>query len=130
MVRSLMACLSVAAVLLLGEVIITEMEEIRPILAQFSTTNSGNMNMTTPMMESASFHLKVADRLLMNGNTEAALDQVNLAEIQLALLNMGSQESLTNQTQAVEFITGGSLSSLKMAANCIVDNRAMVRCMQ
>ena len=40
MVRSLMACLSVAAVLL-GEVIITEMEEIRPILAQFSTTNSG-----------------------------------------------------------------------------------------
>jgi hypothetical protein len=130
MVRSLMACLSVAAVLLLGEVIITEMEEIHPILAQFSTTNSGNMNMTTPMMESASFHLKVADRLLMNGNTEAALDQVNLAEIQLALLNMGSQESLTNQTQAVEFITGGSLSSLKMAANCIVDNRAMVRCMQ
>lgn len=130
MVRSLMACLSVAAVLLLGEVIITEMEGIRPILAQFSTTNSGNMNMTTPMMESASFHLKVADRLLMNGNTEAALDQVNLAEIQLALLNMGSQESLTNQTQAVEFITGGSLSSLKMAANCIVDNRAMVRCMQ
>jgi hypothetical protein len=88
------------------------------------------MNVTTPMMESASFHLKVADRLLMNGNTEAALDQVNLAEIQLALLNMGFQESLTNQTQAVEFITGCSLSSLKMAANCIVDNRAMVRCMQ
>jgi hypothetical protein len=53
-----MASLSVAAVLLLGEVIITEMEEIRPILAQFSTTNSGNMNMTTPMMESASFHLR------------------------------------------------------------------------
>lgn len=86
--------------------------------------------MTTPMMESASFHLKVADRLLMNGNTETAIDQVNLAEIQLALLNMDSQESLTNQTQAVEFITGCSLSSLKMAANCIVDNRAMVRCMQ
>lgn len=40
--------------------------------------------MTTPMMESASFHLKVADRLLMNGNTETAIDQVNLAEIQLA----------------------------------------------
>jgi hypothetical protein len=32
-------------------------------------------------MESASFHLKAADRLLMEGNTEAALDQINLADI-------------------------------------------------
>jgi hypothetical protein len=43
---------------------------------------------------------------------------------------MGSQETSTNQTQAVEFIIGGSLSSLMMAANCIIDNQAMVRCMQ
>ena len=76
--------------------------------------------MTTSMMESASFHLKADDRLLMNGNREAALDQVNLAEIQLALLNMGSQEASTNQTQAVEFITGGSLSSLKMAQTVLL----------
>ena len=56
----------------------------------------------------------------MNGNTEAAIDQVNLAEIRLALLNMGFQESLTNQTQAVEFITGRSLSSLKMAQTVLL----------
>jgi hypothetical protein len=43
---------------------------------------------------------------------------------------MDPQETSTNQTQAVEFVIGGSLSSLKMAANCIVDNQAMVRCMQ
>jgi hypothetical protein len=86
--------------------------------------------MTAPMMESASFHLKAADRLLMDGNTDAALDQINLAEIQLSLLNMGPRETLTNQTQAIEFVIGGSLSSMRMAANCIIDNQAMVRCMQ
>ena len=81
-------------------------------------------------MKSASFHLRAADRLLMDGNTDAALNQINLAEIQLSLLNMDPQETSTNQTHAVEFVIGGSLSSLKMAANCIVDNQAMVRCMQ
>jgi hypothetical protein len=35
-----------------------------------------------------------------------------------------------NQTQAMEFVIGGSLSSMKMAANRIIDNQAMVRCMQ
>jgi hypothetical protein len=135
MAQSLMVCLSVTAALLLGVVIIMELERnglviIHPTMAQTSPTSSGNMNMTAPMMESASFHLKAAERLLMDGNTDAALDQVNLAEIQLALLNIGPQDTLTNQTQAVEFVIGGSLSSMRMAANCIIDNQAMVRCMQ
>ena len=86
--------------------------------------------MTAPMMESASFHLQAADRLLMEGNSEAALDQINLAEIQLSLLNMGFQETSMNQTQAMEFIIGGSLSSMRMAADCIIDNQAIVRCMK
>ena len=73
--------------------------------------------MTAPMMESASFHLRTANRLLMDGNTEAALDQINLAEIQLSLLNMDSQETSINQTQVMEFVVGGSLSSMRMAAN-------------
>ncbi|HKI08888.1 MAG TPA: hypothetical protein VKA09_10865 [Nitrososphaeraceae archaeon] len=134
MAQSLMVCLSVAVVLLLGVVVITteidvgELVIIHSTFAQASTTNSGNM--TTPMMESTSFHLKAADRLLMDGNTEAALDQINLAEIQMSLLNMGPQETSVNQTQAMEFIIGGSLSSMRMAANCIIDNQAMVRCMQ
>jgi DNA-binding protein Fis len=133
MAQSLMVCLSITAALLLGVVITMELERnglviIHPTMAQTSPTSSGNM--TAPMMESASLHLRTADRLLMDGNTDAALNQINLAEIQLSLLNMGPQETSTNQTQAVEFVIGGSLSSLKMAANCIVDNQAMVRCMQ
>ena len=43
---------------------------------------------------------------------------------------MGSQETSMNQTAAMEFIIGGSLSSMKMAANCIIDSQAMVSCMQ
>ena len=137
MIQNLMVYLSIAA-LLLGVVVVVITTEIdggkfvvvRSALAQTASASSGNMNMTAPMMESASFHLRAADRLLMDGNRDAALDQVNLAEIQLSLLNMGPQETSTNQTQAVEFVIGGSLSSLKMAANCIIDNQAMVRCMQ
>lgn len=97
-------------------------------LATAQTTDTENM--TAPMMESARFHLKAADELLMKGDTTAALDQINLAEIQLSLLNMGFQETSMNQTQAMEFIIGGSLSSMRMAANCIIDSQAMVRCMQ
>jgi DNA-binding protein Fis len=97
-------------------------------LATAQTTDTENM--TAPMMESARFHLKAADELLMKGDTNAALDQINLAEIQLSLLNMGFQETSMNQTQAMEFIIGGSLSSTRMAANCIIDSQAMVRCMQ
>jgi hypothetical protein len=84
MAQSLMVCISVVAMLLLGVVITTEIDEgelviIRSTFAQASTTNSGNM--ITPMMESTSFHLRTADRLLMDGNADAALDQINLAEI-------------------------------------------------
>ena len=99
---------------------------IYPATAQTTDTE----NMTAPMMESARFHLKAADELLMKGDTTAALDQINLAEIQLSLLNMDFQETSMNQTQAMEFIIGGSLSSMRMAANCIIDSQAMVRCLQ
>ena len=135
MVQSSMVRLSIVAVLLLGVVVVmtTEIDGgklaiVRSTLAQTSPTSSDNM--TAPMIESTSFHLRAADRLLMDGKPDAALDQINLAEIQLSLLNMGTQETSTNQTQAMEFIIGGSLSSMRMAANCIIDNQAMVRCMQ
>jgi hypothetical protein len=58
------------------------------------------------------------------------LSESCMAEIQLLLLNMDSQETSMNQTQAMEFIIGGSLSSMRMAANCIIDNQALVRCMK
>ena len=121
----------ITVVLVMGIVILMVTNGIivaidNPVLAQANT----NGNMTGPMMDSASFHLRAADELLTRGDTKAAVDQINLAEIQLSLLNMGSQGTSMNSSQAIEFITGGSLSSSRMAANCIIDNRAMASCMR
>lgn len=117
-------------VLLIGIMISVPSSEFTAIIPQAvaQTTNVGNM--TTPMLESARFHLKSADELIIGGDTIAALSQINLAEIQLSLLNMGSQGTSMNPAQATEFVTGGSLSSTRMEANCIIDNQAMVRCMR
>ena len=123
-------CLVTIIVFLICFVISVLNSEFTAIIYPVTAQTTDTQNMTAPMMESARFHLKAADELLMKGDTTAALDQINLAEIQLSLLNMGFQETSMNQTQAMEFIIGGSLSSMRMAANCIIDNQAMVRCMQ
>jgi hypothetical protein len=115
---------------LIGSMISVSSSEFTVIIPQANAQAASAGNMTAPMMESARFHLKAADALIMKGDTIAALSQINLAEIQLSLLDMGSQETSMNPTQATEFITGGSLSSMRMAANCIIDNQAMVRCMK
>jgi hypothetical protein len=122
--------LETVTILSLGIVISTLSSEFTAIIYPATAQTTDTENMTAPMMESARFHLKAADELLMKGDTTAALDQINLAEIQLSLLNMGFQGTSMNQTQAMEFIIGGSLSSMRMAANCIIDSQAMVRCMQ
>ena len=121
----------VITVLLIGIMIsVSSSSEFTAVIPQAvaQTTSAGNI--TTPMLESARFHLKAADALLINGDRTAALSQINLVEIQLSLLNMISQGTSMNPTQAIEFITGGSLSSTRMGANCIIDNQAMIRCMQ
>jgi hypothetical protein len=120
----------IITVLLIGSMISVSISEFTTVIPQATAQAASAGNMTAPMMESARFHLKTADALIMKGDTIAALRQINLAEIQLSLLNMGSQETSMNPAQATEFITGGSLSSTRMAANCIIDNQAMVRCMR
>lgn len=120
----------IITVSLIGSAISVSNNEFTAIIPQATAQATSTENMTAPMMESARFHLKAADALLVKGDITAALDQTNLAEMQLSLLNMGSQETSMNPTQATEFITGGSLSSARMAANCIIDNQAMVRCNQ
>ena len=104
----------------------SEFTAITPQVAQSSSAE----NMTAPMLESARFHLDAADASITEGDTMAALRQIKLAEMQLSFLNMGSEGVSMNPSQAIEFITGGSLSSTRMGANCIIDNQAMVQCMQ
>jgi hypothetical protein len=119
----------VITLLLIGLMISVSSSEFTAI-PQVTAQNTSAGNMTAPMLESARFHLKSADELITRGDTIAALSQINLAEIQLSLLNMGSQGTSMNPAQATEFVTGGSLSSTMMEANCIIDNQAMVRCMR
>ncbi|MDQ4056744.1 MAG: hypothetical protein M3156_04920 [Thermoproteota archaeon] len=130
MARTFEKYLVTIMVFLICFVILVLNSEFAAIIYPATAQTTDTENMTAPMMESARFHLKAADELLMKGDTTAALDQVNLAEIQLSLLNMGFQETSINRTQAMEFIIGGSLSSMRMAANCIIDSQAMIRCMQ
>jgi hypothetical protein len=104
--------------------------EFTAIIPQAVAQAPSDGNMTAPMLESASFHLEAADASILEGDITTALNQIKLAEMQLSLLNMGSEGTSMNPTQAIEFITGGSLSSSRMGANCIIDNQAMVRCME
>jgi hypothetical protein len=116
--------------LLIGSMISVLGSDFTAVIPQAAAQTAIAGNMTTPMMESARLHLKAADELLVKGDTNAALSQINLAEIQLSLLNMGSEGTSMSPAQATEFVTGGSLSSSRMAANCIIDTQAMVRCME
>ena len=117
--------------LLIGVMIsVSNSSEFTAITPQAIAQSSSAENMTAPMLESARFHLDAANASITEGDTMAALRQIKLAEMQLSLLNMGSQGTSMNPSQAIEFITGGSLSSTRMGANCIIDNQAMVQCMQ
>jgi hypothetical protein len=121
----------IITVLLMGIIIsVSSSSDFTVVIPQAVAQTNSAENMTTPMLESARFHLKAADGLLLNGDRTAALRQINLAEIQLALLNMSSPDASMNSAQAIEFITGGSLSSSRMGSNCVIDNQAIVRCMQ
>ena len=120
----------IITMLLIGNIISVFSSEFTAIIPQATAQTTGTGNMTAPMMESARFHLKAADELISKGDTISALRQINLAEIQLSLLYMGSQGTSMNTSQAIEFITGGSLSSVRMGANCIIDNQAMASCMR
>lgn len=117
-------------VLLIGIMISVSSSDFTAVIPQATAQASSTGNMTTPMLESVKIHLKAADELITKGDTIAALSQINLAEIQLSLLNMGHQGTPMNSSQAIEFVTGGSLSSARMGANCIIDNQAMALCMR
>src|SRR6266496_303424 len=95
---------------------------IYPVSAQTNGNNSNNM--TSAMMASASLHLKLADQAIMNGNTKAAFNQLNLAQLQLSMSDMKTAGML-NETQAMGFMKGGGggagTSNMKVASDlCII----------
>ena len=57
------------AVLLIGIMILVSSSEFTSIIPQATAQAPSAGNMTTPMLDSARFHLKAADALIMKGDT-------------------------------------------------------------
>jgi hypothetical protein len=102
---------------------------IYPASAQTNNSNTNNRNMMLAMSELAKLHLMVANQALMQGNTTAAFNQMNLAYLQLAMLGMKDMATL-NETQAMKFIqSAGKVSDNKMVPdNCIIIQGGVLAC--
>jgi len=95
--------------------------------------------MNFAMEELAKLHLMIADRALKKGNSTEALNQMNLAYLQLSMLGMKDMGTL-NQTQAMKCVRtsyemcdvqggGGGVSDSKMVPdNCIIIQGGVLEC--
>jgi hypothetical protein len=103
-------------------------------------TNSSNSlsknTMELAMSELAKIHLMAANEALMRGNTTAAFAQMNLAYLQLSMLEMKDMATL-NETQAMKFMQSGgkgssssssSNSKLMVPDNCIIIQGGVLEC--
>ena len=124
------------AVILLFTVLTTTVASgfvIYPASAQVNNINTNKKSMDAAMAELAKLHIAAADQALMNGNTTAAFSQMNLANLQLAMLGMKDMGTL-NETQAMKFMQGGGgkASGAKMVPvvpdNCIIIQGGILEC--
>jgi hypothetical protein len=103
---------------------------IYPVSAQMNNSSSNKTSMDLAMAALAKIHLMAADRALMNGNTTAAFNQMNLAYLQLSMLGMKEMDTL-NEIQAMKFMQGGEVTSgIKMVPeNCIIIQGGILECL-
>jgi len=113
---------------------ITNNIALSPVRAQQTSEgadNSDNSNMTSAMIASARMHLLDANKALLTGNTSSALEQLNLAQLQILMMGMKTMTTL-NQTQAMDFMTNGNLSGMidpkMIPENCILLNTGVLQC--
>ena len=117
------------AVLLIGIMILVSRASLPPLFLKYRTS-AQRWKHDNPNVGLSKISFKGCRCVNNERRYNWTLRQINLAEIQLSLLNMGSQGTSMNASQAIEFVAGGSLSSTMMSANCIIDNQAMARCMR
>ena len=113
---------------------------IYPVSAQMN--NNNNLTKTTmdlAMSELARIHLMAANDALMKGNTTAAFSQMNLANLQLSMLEMKDMGSM-NETQMMKFMQSGtdqsspgsssssSASKMMIPENCIIIQGGILQC--
>ena len=111
---------------------------IYPVSAQMN--NNNNLTKTTmdlAMSELARIHLMAANDALMKGNTTAAFSQMNLANLQLSMLDMKDMGRM-NETQMMRFMQSGaeqssspsssSADKMMVPENCIIIQGGVLQC--
>jgi len=94
--------------------------------------------MDLAMSELARIHLMAANDALMKGNTTAAFSQMNLANLQLSMLDMKDMGRM-NETQMMRFMQSGaeqssspssssSADKMMVPENCIIIQGGVLQC--
>ena len=131
------------AVLLLFTITSTDTSRvvIYPVSAQMDNNSSNNnvtkSTMDLAMSELARIHLIAANDALMKGNTTAAFSQMNLANLQLSMLDMKDMGRM-NETQMMRFMQSGaeqssspsssSADKMMVPENCIIIQGGVLQC--
>jgi hypothetical protein len=83
-------------------------------------------------MDLARIHLRAAEKALVNNNTAGALTQLNLAQLQLAMMNMKAM-GIMNEQQAMQFMKGGGAAGGLMFSdtpdNCVIAGGGTFHCL-
>ena len=140
----LIKILSISIAVLLFTITSTDTNRavIYPVSAQMDN-NSNNNNVTNSIMdlamsELARIHLIAANDALMKGNTTAAFSQMNLAYLQLSMLEMKDMGTM-NETQMMKFMqnepeqsssppSSSSASKIMVPENCIIIEGGVLQC--
>jgi hypothetical protein len=123
--QSLITICFSALILLLGANIVPAI--MTPAIAQLNGPKNANTNMSSVMMESARMHLKAADKAMSAGNASAALEQMNMARMQISVMGMKNMGAM-NQSQAMQFMKGNPTSMRVVPENCIILNDGTLEC--
>ena len=140
----LIKILSISVAVLLFTITSTDTNRvvIYPVSAQMDNNSNNNNNVTKSTMdlamsELARIHLIAANDALMKGNTTAAFSQMNLAYLQLSMLEMKDMGRM-NETQMMKFMQSGaeqssspsssSASKMMVPQNCIIIQGGILQC--
>jgi hypothetical protein len=131
----------VVSVVLISILVTTISQNYSVYYVSAQVNNSNNTNSTSmnfAMEELAKLHLMIADQALKKGNSTEALNQMNLAYLQLSMLGMKDMGTL-NQTQAMKCVRtsyemcdvqggGVALDSKMVPDNCIIIQGGVLKC--
>src|SRR5918911_5685387 len=143
-ISMLIKILSISVAVLLFTITSTDTNRvvIYPVSAQMDNNSNNNNNVTKSTMdlamsELARIHLIAANDALMKGNTTAAFSQMNLAYLQLSMLEMKDMGRM-NETQMMKFMQSGaeqssspsssSASKMMIPENCIIIQGGVLQC--